>query len=246
MIARARSQWPVLTERYVSVMVADLPTLALLIAQAPLIGLLCQRVWLEVETDTPSLWFVLVLSAVWFGCINACREIVKERPILERERLFGLSMPAYVGSKLVVLGGIALMQVVLLQGAVEWRLSLRGPYLLQTAALWLSAMAGSGLGLVVSAIAARQERAVAAVPLLLLPQILLSRFTVPESSFEGPLGWARAVMPVYQGFHVFELTAAAEPRWGEALGALLLLPLGAALSALVCAALLQLRQESPR
>lgn len=246
MMRRARQQLPTLTARSLAVMAADLPTLALQIAQAPLIGLLCQRIWIEVESDTPSLWFVLVLSSVWFGCINACREIVKERPIVERERLFALSMPAYVGSKLLVLGGVALVQVVLLQGAVEWRIGLRGPYPLQTLSLWLAALAGTASGLVVSALSARQERAVAAVPLLLLPQILLSRFTVPEQSFEGGLGWARALMPVYHGFHVFELAAASELQLGPLLGSLFALVLESVILAVICAALLRRRQEPPR
>lgn len=245
-MVRLGPQLPALTARYLAVMAADLPTLLLLLAQAPLIGLLCQRVWLEVETDTPSLWFVLVLASVWFGCINACREIVKERQIVERERLFGLSMPAYVLSKLAVLGGIALLQVIFLQAAVEWRISLRGAYLLETLALWLAAVAGTGLGLVVSAVSARQERAVAAVPLLLLPQILLSRFTVPESSFEGGLGWARGLLPVYHGFHVFEMAADRELLIGPLLWSLFVLLLESVILALLCAALLLRRQESPR
>ncbi|MFT5683895.1 MAG: hypothetical protein ACI8RZ_004827, partial [Myxococcota bacterium] len=92
-------QTRVLIDRYRACMLGDLPTLILLIAQAPFIGWLCTLVWGSVETDTPSLYFVLSLSAVWFGCINACREIVKERAIVERERLLGLSLPAYVVSR---------------------------------------------------------------------------------------------------------------------------------------------------
>jgi len=115
-----RSQVGVLTARYAASMAGDLPTVALLLAQAPLIGWLCTLVWGSVDGDTPSLHFVMCLSAVWFGAINACREIIKERAILERERLFGLSMPRYVLSKGVVLAGLGLAQVLLLQVAVEW------------------------------------------------------------------------------------------------------------------------------
>ena len=71
--------------------------------QAPLIGWLCTIVWGSLRRDRPSLHFALCLAAVWFGCINACREIVKERSILERERLFGLSLIAYVWSRFSVL-----------------------------------------------------------------------------------------------------------------------------------------------
>ena len=61
------------------------------IPQVPIRGA-CERITKSagsIERDTPSLYFALCLSAVWFGCIGACREIIKERPIVERERLFG-------------------------------------------------------------------------------------------------------------------------------------------------------------
>src|SRR5690606_28545318 len=110
--------------------------------------------------------------------------IVKERAILERERFFGLSLSAYVLSKGKVLAGLGLVQVVLLQLAVEWKLALKGPLLLQLCALFLASLAGTGLGLIVSALSSRQERAVGAVPLLILPQILFSKVSVPEEHFD--------------------------------------------------------------
>lgn len=159
-----RAQWSVLHARYLAVTLADLPTLGLLLGQAPLIGALCGVVWGSVEDDTPSLWFVLALASVWFGCINACREVVKERAILERERLFGLSMLSYVASKLSILAGIGLIQVILLLSAVEFSIALRGTFLLELLGLWLGSLAGTGLGLLVSALSQRQERAVGVVP----------------------------------------------------------------------------------
>jgi ABC transport system ATP-binding/permease protein len=239
----ARAQLWVLADRYRAVMTGDLPTLALLVGQAPLIGWLCAIVWGSLETDTPSLWFVMALSAVWFGCINACREVVKERAIVERERLLGLSIPAYVGSKLLVLAALGLVQVVLLQFAVEWRISLRGPYLLETLALWMGSMSGAAMGLVVSAVAARQERAVGAVPLLLLPQILFSEFAVPEDRFTDIVSVVQKLMPVHWTFTVFEAAAAAEADWGEVAVALLVLPGTTVGLAAVAAALLLRRRE---
>lgn len=239
----ARVQLGVLTDRYKAVLLGDIVTLIILVGQAPLIGWLCAVVWGSVEDDTPSLWFVLSLSAVWFGCINACREIVKERAILERERMFGLSLPAYVGSKLLVLAGLGLVQVVLLQLAVEWRIALRGPYLLETLALWMGCLAGTALGLVVSAVASRQERAVGTVPLLLLPQILFSEFAIPEDQFADIVAAGQKVMPVHWTYTVFEHAAAVEPDWGQVALGLAALPGTTALLALLTTALLLRRRE---
>ena len=209
----ARPAHRVLAARYRDQLFGDLGGLVLLVAQAPLIGYLCTVVWGSIETDTPALYFVLCLSAVWFGCINACREIVKERRILERERLFGLGVRPYVMSKVWVLAGLGAVQVVLLQGTVEWQLQLRGPMGLELLALFGASLAGTGLGLVVSAIATTQERAVFAVPLLLLPQILFSQLAIPSNLYSDVVAAAEKAMPVHWAFRVFEESVALEPRW---------------------------------
>lgn len=217
--------------------------MALLIGQAPLIGYLCAIVWGSIESDTPALYFVLCLAAIWFGCINACREIVKERAILERERLFGLRVRDYVVSKALVLAGLGAIQVVLLQGTVEWHLQLRGPMPVEMVALFGASLAGTGLGLVVSAIATTQERAVFAVPLLLLPQILFSELAIPDTLFSDVVAAAEKVMPVHWAFRVFEESTALEPSWlSVALSLVVLFGMGALFIGLATLATLPRRE----
>jgi hypothetical protein len=240
-----RAQWSVLNARYLAVTLADLPTLGLLLGQAPLIGALCGVVWGSVEDDTPSLWFVLSLAAVWFGCINACREVVKERAILERERLFGLSMVSYVGSKLSILAGVGLIQVILLLGAVEFSIALRGPWVFEVVGLWLGSLAGTGLGLLVSAFSERQERAVGVVPLLLLPQILFSEFAIPEKHFSELVSGVRALTPVHHTYRVFEGLIAYDGAtfWDAAISMVILPTMTLCLGGLATLSLLR-RQET--
>ena len=208
-----RPQSHILAARYRDCLLGDIGGFVLILAQAPLIGWLCAVVWGSIESDTPALYFVLCLSAVWFGCINACREIVKERAILERERLFGLRPRDYVVSKVWVLAAVGAAQVVLLQGTVEWHLQLRGPMPLELLALFGASVAGTGLGLLVSALATTQERAVFAVPLLLLPQILFSELAIPNNLYSDVVATVEKMMPVHWAFRVFEESAALEPRW---------------------------------
>lgn len=210
-------QTRVLIDRYRACMLGDAATLILLVAQAPFIGWLCTLVWGSVETDTPSLYFVLSLSAVWFGCINACREIVKERAIVERERLLGLSLSAYVLSRYAVLAGLGLVQVIALLMAVEWSLAIRGPFLIQLLALWGASLCGTGLGLLVSALSKSQERAVGAVPLLILPQILFSEFAIPQESFSNAVEVIEKFMPARWCYEAFVELAAVETAWGSVL-----------------------------
>ncbi len=229
-----RRQSQILAARYRDCLLGDKGGLVLLLAQAPLIGWLCAVVWGSIERDTPSLYFVLCLAAVWFGCVNTCREIVKERAILERERLFGLRPRDYVVSKVRVLATLGAVQVVLLQGPVEWHLQLRGPMALELLALFGASVAGTGLGLLVSALARTQERAVFAVPLLLLPQILFSELAIPNNLYSDVVAAVEKVMPVHWAFRVFKESAALEPRWHMA--ALFLVVLFAMATALVVVA----------
>lgn len=242
-ISPFQRQAPVLTARYRATLLGDWPTLLLLVAQAPFIGWLCTVVWSSVETDTPSLRFVLALAAVWFGCINGCREIVKERAIVERERLFGLSMAAYTWSRFAVLAWLSLAQVILLQGAVEWHLSLHGPMGLQILALWGASLCGVGMGLLVSALAKAQERAVGAIPLLLLPQILFSEFAIPRKSFGRVVETVEYLMPVRWAYRIFEETAAKETDWWIVAGSLAVLPVYTAVLGILVVLVLQKRRE---
>lgn len=233
----------ILAARYRDCLLGDAGGLFLLLVQAPLIGWLCAVVWGSIERDTPGLYFVLCLAAVWFGCINACREIVKERAVFERERLFGVRPRDYVVSKVWVLAGLGAIQVVLLQGAVEWHLQLRGAMPVELLALFGASVAGTGLGLLVSALATTQERAVFAVPLLLLPQILFSELAIPDTLYSDVVAAVEKAMPVHWAFRVFEESAALEPRWHVVVGSLVVLfAMGAALVAAATVAVLPKRE----
>jgi len=233
----------VLAARYRDCVLGDMGSFILILGQAPLIGWLGAVVWGSIESDTPALYFVLCLSAMWFGCINACREIVKERRILERERLFGLSPRDYVISKVWVLAALGAAQVVLLQGTVEWHLHLRGPMGVELLALFGASVAGTGLGLLVSALATTQERAVFAVPLLLLPQILFSELAIPSNLYSDVVAAVEKAMPVHWAFQVFEESAALEPRWHMvALSLVVLLAMCAALVAATMVSLIPRRE----
>ena len=75
----------ILADRYFDILLGDVRNILLLVVQVPIIaGLL---VWRNVEQATTTLYFVLVLTAIWFGCTNASREIVKERVIFFCERI---------------------------------------------------------------------------------------------------------------------------------------------------------------
>jgi len=208
-----KRQYKILTSRYWDCLFGDFKSVLLLVLQAPLIGWLCTLVWGSVGAETPMLFFVLCLSAVWFGCVNACREIIKERDILQRECLFGLSFIAYLKSKFTVLASLGFVQVTLLLMAVEWEIALQGALAIQLLALWLASLAGVGLGLAISAWAGNQERAVLSVPLFIIPQLLFSEMAIPEHLFGNTMTVVEKLMPVRWAFDIFQELASNETSW---------------------------------
>ncbi len=171
-----------LLRREVDLRVADRTNLALLLLQAPLIGLFVALAHSgEGLRDQLEIGFHLVLAAIWLGAINACREIVKERPIYLRERRAALELAPYLLSKLAVLTAMSSFQAVLLLATARAFLELAGDGLVQLAALVLTCVAGATLGLAISAASESTDRAVSAVPILLIPQAI---FVAVDRSLE--------------------------------------------------------------
>ena len=130
--------------------------------------------------------FILVLSCFWFGCNNAAKEIVRERPIFEQERSVVLFPLSYAFSKLSVLSIFAIFQGIALMFLVQHWCQLPGEltawFVISTATVF----SGTALGLAISAGSLNQDVAVSAVPIVLIPQIILSGFV---ASLTGVNEW---------------------------------------------------------
>ena len=123
--------------------------------------------------------FTVLFGMLILGFLAGLTEIVKERPILERESANGVRTSAYLASKFVLLGVVLAIQIVpstcLLQGIFQLTtagasLGALGPFLLVG---WLSAMVCAGIGLVISGLVKTRDQALLTLPLLILPQLVL-------------------------------------------------------------------------
>ncbi|MCC7383533.1 MAG: ABC transporter permease [Deltaproteobacteria bacterium] len=215
-----RHQTAVLSDRYLEVMIHDLKGTGLLLIQAPLIAFGVAGVWSNISGDSEALYFVLSLSAFFLGAINASREIVKERALFLREKHFNLSVRAYLSSKLRVQAILVLLQCALLAGIVRVFVPIKVNVLWLAIALIGVALAGTACGLLVSAWVTRSDRAVAMVPLLVIPQILFSDFVLGKEQLANWTGRVQDWMPVEWGYIVLtELRDRNHTDWFRVLSA---------------------------
>ncbi len=180
----------VLTGRYCRTLARDRRTLALLLGQAPVIGVLIAIVFhsaaLSTASNSPTnaveLMFMLMTASIWLGVASSCREVVKERGLVEREFDVGVRLDAYVLSKALVLFALTLVEVLLLTTVVVVLQPLGVPFsnVVQVFVLAiLTAWASVGMGLAVSCAARSVDQAASAVPLLLMPQLLFAGALIP-------------------------------------------------------------------
>lgn len=123
---------------------------------------------------TPQVLFLLGISAFWFGCNNAAKEIVRERALFEKERNAGLDAVGYLMSKFLLLALFTAVQSMLLLCIVTLGTGLEGSILAYGISLCTVGVCGVSLGLAISAVSADTDVAATAVPLAIIPQVILA------------------------------------------------------------------------
>ena len=179
-----RFQLPILCARYMKLVMNDKQRLLLLLIQAPVLALLISLVadgkQFEQYEMTKSLLFALSCSAFWVGMLNAIQEVCKERNIMKREYMTGLSLNAYILSKIIVLGVLCLIQSLMIIGVFNASVGLpkegliTAPFAELLITTFLTAIASTAMGLFVSSLFTNADRAMTVAPILLMPQILFS------------------------------------------------------------------------
>jgi len=202
-------QCRVLTERAARIKWKDKVGTAILLVQAPIIACILAAVfsappsadpYFDHLTRGPAALFLMVASAVWFGCSNAAREIVGEQAIYRRERMVNLMIPSYVASKFAVLGAVCALQCLMLLAIVYVPLGLSGGFVGMYAILLLTSLVGLGMGLSLSSLVSTPEASIALVPLLLIPQIILGGAIMPVHEMNAPMRVLSATMVARWGF----------------------------------------------
>ena len=206
-------QWMVFVSRSFAIKKRDLMNSIILLAQAPVIGLLVAMVlgdkasekptqenWMESTTAGATAIFMMAMSALWFGASNAVREIVGEWAVYRRERMVNLGIPAYVASKFTILGALCAIQCFALLTIVSFSCGLKAGFVESYLIVFLTALIGVGIGLVLSSIAKTSEVAIAALPIILLALFILGGMIQPVNRMNGLMRFASSFDPARWAF----------------------------------------------
>jgi hypothetical protein len=83
------------------------------------------------------------------------------------------------------------------------------------AVLALVSLAGTSTGLLISAAVSSTDRAVALVPLAVIPQILFSEVVIGAGKLGNWTGWAEKAMPVRWGYEMLKGLRARTTEWAD-------------------------------
>lgn len=206
-------QWWLLTRRNVDVLIRNRLTLAILLGSPVLVTAMMATLFRRGAFDLASatgagpaqLVFWIAFDGFFFGLTYGLLQIVGEMAVFRRERLAGLSVGAYVGSKvtalLPVLAGVSVVLLVVLRAlgrlpAVGWDV-----YAALFATIVIEATSALALGLFASAAVSNAAQAALALPMLCFPQVLFGGAIVPVDQMATP---GRLMSLVLSNRHAFD------------------------------------------
>ena len=206
-------QLSTLVRRYLRVVISDRSYLRLIIAFPLLLGAIPRVVPAKhglkpisglPNQDAPSVLMTLILCACFMGMANSVREVVKERPIYRRERAIGLSITAYLGSKVLVLTLLTAPQAVVFTligvlGRTPSKGVLTSSLVEVLIAVVVTALASVMLGLVVSTLVDNADKTMPLLVLITMGQLVVSGGLVSISGKAG-LQQASWLFPARWGY----------------------------------------------
>ncbi|MBV8463796.1 MAG: ATP-binding cassette domain-containing protein [Acidimicrobiales bacterium] len=194
-----RGQLGTLVRRNVAVIAADRGLLAMLLFLAPILGVALFAVLgtgglkpeyaatpgsprtLVSNAGSMDVLFGLVFCVGLIGTVDSFREIVKELPILRRERSIGLSLSAYLVSKLVVLVPFVVLQATVLtliavsrQNGPRTANALGSPVLELVVDVVLTGLGAMVVGLLISASVSTSDKATPLMAAVVAASLLLA------------------------------------------------------------------------
>jgi ABC-type multidrug transport system ATPase subunit/ABC-type transport system involved in cytochrome c biogenesis permease component len=177
------SQFVVLLQRSFISKLRNKANLVITLLAAPALAFLIGFVYRYSESEhydfasafhIPTYLFLSLVVAMFLGLTNSVDDIIRDRPVLLRERNLNVRLGYYVLAKVITLGLFAFLQCVLYTMVGDALLEVRGMFWVIFTALFLTTMSGVAIGLLVSALVNDSKTGVLIIPVVLIPQLILA------------------------------------------------------------------------
>ncbi len=188
----------------------SLSALALILA-APLLGLIVGFILRYRPPDTdytlyendnlPSALFVNILAVLFLGLLTPAEEILKDRKIRLREQSLHLSWGSYMHAKLFWAAFFSALQVTLYWGVVSGLLQIPNAWADTWLLLFVVAILSNLIALNLSDTFTQPVPVYILIPILLIPQLVLSGAVIPYEKFNPALRGKRPI-PILADFSI--------------------------------------------
>lgn len=140
------------------------------------------------NTNVPVYFFMSVVVALFIGLIVSAEEIFRDRKILKRERYLNLSSSSYLISKVVILFSISAIQTVSFILIGNWILEIPLTEMRYWLILFSCSCFANVLGLNISSAFDSAVTIYILIPILIIPQLLLSGVVISFDKFNPKVG----------------------------------------------------------
>ncbi|GAB4233461.1 MAG: ATP-binding cassette domain-containing protein [Ekhidna sp.] len=164
--------------QYVLINLLEAPVLALLLALITKYAPAGSEYSFYANENIPVFFFMSIIVALFMGLTVSAEEIIKDRKILKREAFLHLSKMGYLTSKTLILFGLSAVQTFLFVLVGGWILEIEGMTLWYWIILFSTSCFANILGLNISAGFNSVITVYILIPLLIIPQLILSGVVV--------------------------------------------------------------------
>ena len=138
--------------------------------------------------NMPAYFFMSVIVALFMGLTVSAEEIIRDRKILKREAFLHLSRSSYILSKISILFMMSAIQTFLFVLVASYVLKIEGTFLLHWFILFTTSCFANLLGLNISSAFNSAVTIYILIPLLLIPQLILSGVVVKFDKLNPTIG----------------------------------------------------------
>ncbi|PIB34859.1 ABC transporter ATP-binding protein [Reichenbachiella sp. 5M10] len=165
-------------KQYLTINLLEAPVLALLLAFIIRYAGEGESYTFSQNPNIPAFFFMSIIVALFMGLTVSAEEIFKDRKILKRESFLNLSRYSYLISKLLILFTLSAIQTLMFVLIGDWILGIQGMTLSFWLVLFSTSCFANILGLNISSAFNSAVTIYILIPLLIIPQLILSGVVV--------------------------------------------------------------------